>query len=449
MGHKGLTGKVIWPFDPEYEQARQEYNRAINEYPFVIVYCYNNQDVSNAIRWAERYEIGLRIRSGGHNYEGYSIGMGKLVIDTTLMNKVEIDTFNDTLIVQAGTRLEKLYETVYRYGYAFPGGTCPTVAISGLVLGGGIGLSTRYLGLTIDSLIEAEMVDAKGNILTANRHCNPNLFWALRGAGGGNFGVATSYTFKLKKKVDKITLIQLVWNDNKPVRLKFLSTWQKWLENLDRRISAFGRTYKEGASINAFFYGKPEEAEKIIEPFLSIPGITFKNIEYVDFIDAVNIIGEAYPESEKFKDTGRFVYKRLSECELSNIVSILDKAPTDYESFVKVYSLGGAVRDVDENDTAFFYRQARYIMAISSNWEKDSEAAINKLWVARGFKYIKKLTLGSYVNFPYSNLKDYETAYFGRYVKALQRIKAKYDPRNIFNFPQSIKPWYVSGGEPD
>lgn len=438
---EGLTGKVIRPFDPEYEKARQEYNRAINEYPIAIVYCYNNQDVSNAIFWSKRNQVGLRIRSGGHNYEGYSTGTGKLVIDTTLMNSVKIDTFNDMVKVQAGVRLGKLYEELYKHGYAFPGGTCSDVAISGLVLGGGIGLSTRYLGLTSDSLIEIEMVDAKGNVLIANRYCNSDLFWALRGSGGGNFGVVTSYTFELKIKIDKITLIQLRWNNNKPARERFLSVWQKWLINLDRRISAFGRIYKQGVVLNAFFYGKPEEARKILDPILSIPGITFEKVKYVNFIDAINAIGETYPKSEKLKDTGRFVYKHLSKEELCNIINIIDNAPTDYTSFVKVYSLGGAVRDVSKNETSFFYRGANYIMAISSSWEEDDKALINKRWVAKGFKYIKKLTCGSYVNFPYSNLKDYEIAYYGQYAEMLKDIKTKYDPCNVFNFPQSIKPF--------
>jgi len=317
LKQKGLTGKVIWPIDPAYEQARQEYNRAIDAYPIAIVYCYDTQDVANAILWSENNQVRLRVRSGGHNYEGYSTGMGKLVIDTTLMNQIEVDTINDVVKVQAGTRLSLLYEILYEHGYAFPGGTCPTVAISGLVLGGGIGLSTRYLGLTIDSLVEAEMVDAKGNIVIANQRCNPELFWALRGAGGGNFGVVTSFTFTLKKKVDKITLIQLEWNNNKPARLEFLSVWQEWLENLDRKMSAFGRIYKQGASLFAFFYGEPVGARTILEPLLNIPGITFENIEYVDFIDAVNTIGKTYPKSGKFVDTGRFMYQHLSKHELN------------------------------------------------------------------------------------------------------------------------------------
>jgi hypothetical protein len=440
LDNRGLTGKIVWPSDPEYEQARQEYNRAINAFPAAIVYCSNNNDVANAIRWSVENQIRLRIRSGGHNYEGYSTGNGKLVIDTTPMNHITVDTINDVVKVQAGTRLKKLYQVLFEHGYAFPGGTCPTVAISGLVLGGGIGLSTRYLGLTLDSLFEAEMVDAKGNILVINERYHSDLFWALRGTGGGNYGVVVSFSFRLKKRVDKITIFQLQWNNNIPARIRFLSIWQKWLEDLDRRMSAFGRMYKQGASLFGFFYGMPVEALKILAPFLNIPGLTFENIEYIDFIEAVNIIADIYPASETFTDTGRFMYKHLSQDDINQIMRILDGAPSDYNSLIKVYSLGGAVKDVSKWETAFYYRNAKYILDISSSWEEKNQALINNIWVAQGFRYIKQLTLGSYVNFPYSKLRNYELAYYGDHVKTLQQIKSKYDPRNIFSFPQSIKP---------
>ena len=437
---QGLTGKVILPCDIEYNRARQEYNEAINKCPLAICYCRNVQDIINALLWSERQGIQVRIRSGGHHYEGYSVGTDKLVIDTSFMNGIKVNSEDDTVEVQSGTRLMHLYKTLYNSGYAFPGGTCPTVGISGLVLGGGIGLSTRYLGLTADSLIEAQMVDANGNLLTANNCHNEKLFWALRGAGGGNFGVMTSYKFHLKK-INKITLIQLKWG-NKSARLEFLRVWQEWLRNLDPRISVFGRIYKPGPWLFGFFYGYPEEAKQILEPFLSIPGINFQNIEYVDFIDAVKIIGEIYPKREAFKATGRFIERQLSHCELERIVDIIEVAPTEDNSFIGLYSLGGAVRAMKTDSTAFFYRQANYIMGISSSWESEAAAPVVKEWVASGFTYIYTLSVGSYVNFPYNNLPSYECAYYGGHLRELRCIKKEYDPHNVFEFPQSINTVY-------
>lgn len=426
------------PGDPLYKFARQEYNEAIDKYPAVIVYCCDPDDVANAILWSREKGIRLRIRSGGHNYEGYSIGTGNLVIDTTSMNDIKVNNVDDTVEVQAGTRLLPLYENLYKYGYTFPGGTCPSVAISGLVLGGGIGLSARYLGLTADSLIEAEMIDAGGNRLTANSHCNSELFWALRGAGGGNFGVVTNYKFQLKK-VDKLTLIQLRWDNNKSARIEFLRVWQDWLPHLDRRMSSYSGIYKLGAWVNAFFYGRPEEASQILEPLLNIPGITLKNIEYINFIDAVKIIASMYPKREAFSSPGRFVERHFVKDELEELINIMDKAPSDRNSSIRVYSLGGAVRDMKENETAFADRQANYIIAIVSSWERKDEATVNEEWVKAGFDYVFTITRGSYINFPYSQTPNYQKAYYDDHLPRLRRVKKEYDPHNIFSFPQSIK----------
>ncbi|QDR82611.1 putative FAD-linked oxidoreductase YvdP [Sporomusa termitida] len=435
---KGLTGRVVVPSDSQYEQARQGYNKAINKYPAAIVYCLDYCDVANAILWSREQGVELRVRSGGHDYEGYSIGTCSLVIDTSPLNGIKINLADNTVNVQAGTRLLSLYEYLYKFGYTFPGGTCPTVAISGLVLGGGIGLSTRYLGLTADSLLEANMIDFAGRRLTANCCCNSELFWALKGAGGGNFGVVTDYKFKLKK-VDGITVIQLRWDDNRAARNSFLQVWQGWLPHLDRRLSLFGGIYKEGAWVNAFFYGPPEEARQILQPLLNIPGLTLSNIAYVPFIEAVKIIGAMYPKREAFQAAGRFVQRHFSQAELEQILGIMDKAPSDRNSSIRVYSLGGAVRDIGAAETAFTYRQANYIIAIASAWEETDAAEAHREWVKAGFDYIYTITRGSYINFPYSQTPHYQQAYYGSNLRRLQCVKQTYDPYNLFRFPQSIE----------
>ncbi|WP_312887236.1 FAD-binding oxidoreductase [Clostridium lacusfryxellense] len=158
MNFQGLTGKVITPFDKSHKVLRLEYNLAINKFPLAIVYCYNYIDVSNAIKWCNQNCIELRIRTRGHNYEGYSTDTGVLVIDTSYMNKIDIDTKRDIAVIQAGSMLGNIYSQLADKGYAFNGGTCPTVGISGLVLGGGIGLSCRNFGLVTDNLLEMQIV---------------------------------------------------------------------------------------------------------------------------------------------------------------------------------------------------------------------------------------------------------------------------------------------------
>lgn len=196
----GLTGEIILPYDSQYDELRQGYNRAVQKYPFIIVYCFETCDVINAVKWARKHCIPIRIRSGGHNYEGFSNGDSVLVIDLSQFNNVILDECAGLVYMQGGATNKDVYECVSSKGYPFPGGTCPTVGVGGYVTGGGWGLSCRYLGLGCDNLEEIEIVDYEGKLIKANSYCNSDLFWACRGAGGGNFGVIVSMTFSLPQK---------------------------------------------------------------------------------------------------------------------------------------------------------------------------------------------------------------------------------------------------------
>lgn len=437
MNYSGLTGKVVTRFDEEYDVLRKDYNLAINKFPLAIVYCYNSQDVSNAIRWCRKHDVDIRIRTHGHNYEAYSIGNDVLVIDTSLMNKIEIDTRRDTAKIEAGANLRQVYSMLADRGYGFPGGTCPTVGISGLVLGGGIGLSSRRFGLVTDNLLELEIVNAEGKLLVANQYRNSDLFWACRGAGGGNFGVVVSYTFSVFK-AEKVTLIQLRWSPE--ARVEFLALWQHWLRTADRRISCFAGFNGTGIYLNSFFYGTEKEARRILRDFLLLPGLSPNSvIKSVPFIEAVNAIGAMYGPPMRFKSTGRFVYKTLSRKTIQRLVRHVDNSPDKSSCRISIYTLGGAVKDMASSETAFYYRNARYIMAITADWDKGENPDIYRRWVAEGFDFIESFTNGSYVNFPYRELEDYQHEYYGENIYKLKRVKRIYDPHNIFRFQQSIR----------
>ncbi|WP_373921149.1 FAD-binding oxidoreductase [Rossellomorea marisflavi] len=194
---EGLTGEIVTPKSPEYTDSRQEWNRAINKFPLVIVYCVEKQDVANAVRWARKRCVPIRIRSGGHHYEGYSTGNCVLVIDISRLNRLGLDREKNLLRMEAGAKNTAVYDFVGSNGYAFPGGTCPTVGVSGFTLGGGWGYSSRLLGLGCDSLVELELVNDQGKLIKANKDTNADLFWACRGAGSGNFGVVVGMMFQL------------------------------------------------------------------------------------------------------------------------------------------------------------------------------------------------------------------------------------------------------------
>ncbi len=441
---RGLTGDIVTPESPEYDSARQEWNRAINKFPLVIVYCNNRYDVQNAIRWAEHRNVQVRIRSGGHNYEGYSVGDGVLVIDISRMNRIFLDASRNLLSVEGGATNEQIYDYVSSKGYPFPGGTCPTVAVSGLALGGGWGLSCRNFGLACDSLTQIEMIDYRGHLLIANCYCNSDLFWACRGGGGGNFGVIVSMTFSLPPKVYKVTLAEIYYPDTDTCeQAEFIKIWQKFFEYADRRITLIASIYNDESDGRAvycrgIFYGTPDEAAKILKPFGAIKSAQF-DYHYLTFLQAITRIGESYPDSQKFKSTGRFVQRKYRDEELVNIATLVDNRPEgSVYTAITLYALGGKVAERSRSDTAFYYRSSRYIMGIQSVWVASQFARQNVAWVNERFQYLKSITKGSYVNFPYSKLRNYLEEYYGDNVYYLELVNRKYDPYNFFKFPQSL-----------
>jgi len=440
----GLTGDIVTPFDPVYCEARQGFNRAIQQIPLIIVYCRNNRDVSNAVIWSREHCVPIRIRSGGHNYEGYSNGDCTLIIDISRMNHMNIDECLNQLNVQSGVTNRQVYNLASSKGYPFPGGTCPTVGVSGYSLGGGWGLSCRIFGLGCDSLKEIELIDYEGTVIKANRENYSDLFWACQGAGGGNFGVIVSITFNLPPKVKDVTLIEIDYlNVDSEEQEEFLYTWQEWLKTADKRITLISRIYNSADDglamlIRGIFYGEPEVAKQIMADFLTLDGVDY-NIESMTFLEAVTIIGSAYPPSEKFQSVSRFVLRDFTCVERSELVDLIRERPKgSVFAGISMYALGGRVSEIGTDDTAFYYRDANYIIWLETIWEERRYAEGNREWISNRFPYFEAITTGSYVNFPYGKLPNYLEEYYGAHANILANIKTKYDPLNIFSFPQSI-----------
>ncbi|MDR3645245.1 MAG: FAD-binding oxidoreductase [Clostridia bacterium] len=440
----GLTGRVVIPTNPIYDQARQGYNRAIQQYPLIIDYCSKKRDVRNAVIWSKAFHVPIRIRNGGHNYEGYSNGNCTLVIDVSGMNRIDLDECENLLYVQGGITNRQVYEFLSSKGYPFPGGTCPTVGVCGYAMGGGWGLSCRYLGLGCDSLEEIELVNYEGTIIKADRARNADLFWACRGAGGGNFGVVVSMKFRLPLKTDKVTLIEIDYLHVSPEEQEeFLQTWQEWLHDADPGMTLISRIYNsvnDGLAmlVRGIFYGKPEQAEKILKPFLELSGAE-SSIDYMPFLEAVTIIGSSYPASEKFQSASRFVLKDFSLCAISKLTGLIqERSQGSVFAGLSMYALGGRVREVGADETAFFYRNAHFIIWLETVWEENRFADENREWINERFPTLASVTTGAYVNFPYQELPDYLEEYYGSHVGRLKRIKERYDPFNVFSFPQGI-----------
>lgn len=442
MNLKNLTGNVITKEDFEYEESRQAWNRAIQKYPQAIVYCQNENDVINAIKFSKETNMPFRIRSGCHHYEGYSTGNDLLVIDVSNLNKIELDESSQTVTIQGGVRNRELYEAVCGAGYPFPGGGCPTVGVAGFTLGGGWGYSSRMYGLGCDSLIEVEIIDYKGDKLVANRQMNPDLYWALKGGGGGNFGIVTKLTYKLPEKMTMCTLVNIDYQRvNVQKVIEVAVRYQQFFKALDRRLNLKMAMYNsdskgKGVRLTGLFYGTKEEADTLLKQFND--GTDYE-LDYMTVLDANRAIQDSHPDFEKYRSGGRFIYRDYSENELSNMLKLIEtRAEGALYTAITFYGVGGAVSDVSPKDSAYYYRDASFILGFQSVWEESQFAKINYEWVSDRFKKLSTYTQGSFINFPIAQ-EDYEKQYYGGNLLKMKEVKAKYDPNNFFNFEQGIK----------
>lgn len=446
INYEGLTGKVVTNKSTSYDADRQAWNRAIEKHPLVIVYCYEKEDVINAVRWAREKSLDIRIRSGAHHYEGYSTGDGVVVIDVSQMQEINIDEENKLVKISGGVRNREIYEALGEKEYPFPGGGCPTVGVTGLVLGGGWGYSSRLFGLASDGLIELEMVDYKGDLIIANESINEDLFWACRGGGGGNFGIIVSMTFGLSEKRKMTTLINIEYlHITKEETIKIIEVLQNsfktWGRNINIKTAIYNSKEKgRGVKITGLMHGSLEETSIALKDFKNISDKAIFKLEHMPLLEANRVIQDSHPDFEKYKSTGRFVCKDYSREEIEKIIETVENvAEGSTYAAISFYGLGGAVEYKDKQSTAFYYRDAKFIMGIQSVWEEDKYSEGNKSWIIDRFEFIKTITEGSYINFPLGELEDYEAEYYGENKYKLREVKAKYDPYNIFSFKQGIK----------
>ncbi|WP_188456222.1 FAD-binding oxidoreductase [Virgibacillus oceani] len=449
-----LTGRIVIPGAPEYNEARLDYNffTSQDKFPSIIVYCQNTKDVSNAIGWARCHNVPIRIRSGGHNHESFSTGTGVIVIDVSEMKRVSLDKSKGTAIVEPGVTGQELYETLYKEGFTQVGGTCPDVGISGLVLSGGMGPLLRRHGLTCDTLLSAQIVDADGRLIRATENNKyKDLFWALRGGGGGNFGVVVSITIKVFP-AKPVTWFNIGWDWNQPIE-EVIDTWQEFFSKADRRwfshLDLWSKAFptdqfdKLPIKVLGVYYGPPEEARKELSPFLNIGRPSNQEIELVNWNEAIQLFDEStaifISEKPEYKSPGAFAVDTLPPAAIKTITKTLRNTTSPYFN-VLIFSLGGAYSDIAPTDTAFYYRKDKFFLQYTVQWIEDENASkrIREVEALRG--RLLPYTGGDYVGNPDSRIKDYLTAYFGGNADRLMRVKRKYDPNNVFHFPQSIPP---------
>jgi FAD/FMN-containing dehydrogenase len=432
---------TVTPSSPDYDTARACLNKNFDLYPAVIYFCETAEDVSESIKKAKSLNKKVRVRSGRHSYEAFSNGNDVAIIDVSSMKNFQLSFDKKTAKIGAGMGLMDVYNMLWdKNKLTIPGGSCPNVGISGLVLGGGVSFASRKMGLTCDSVIEFEMVDANGKILNIRADNEySDLFWACCGAGNGNFGVVTSITF-ITHPVNNVAIyhIDLDWNKIQ----ESSNTWFEVLKTAPRELMMFLKFSKSGSqkSISTFgqFFGTVEDLTQILQPLLKLSTST-PSIEEVDYITAMqHWAGGSSTPPRYFKASSMY----LSNPWPKSALKVIDKLFSETEitdAFLVVDSYGGAISDVKPDATAFIHRDVLGSVQTYVTWTDGEQSTKQEQWLHHLRQALDIYGQGAYFNYPDINLKNWQDQYYGKHYLRLQKLKAKYDPENLFTYEQAIK----------
>ncbi|WP_411766761.1 FAD-binding oxidoreductase [Winogradskyella sp. A3E31] len=449
MSYQDLSGEIITPKDTNYDEARAIYNAMIDKKPALIVKCKNTQDIVNAVIYARDNHIEVSIKSGGHSGAGLALVDNGLVIDLSEMKAIEIDPNSKTAIVQSGNTLADVDAATHEHGLALPSGIIGTTGIGGITLGGGLGYLSRKGGLTIDNLLECEVVLASGEVVTANKYKNSDLFWALRG-GGGNFGVVVSFKFNLIE-VKNVYAGPMFWPiEQAKEAMEFYDTITKNASNDLYGFFAFlivppadpfpEHLWNQNVCGVVWNYTGPiENAEEVFTPIRQFgPPI----LDFVGEIPmtALNTMFDAlYPPGLQWYWRAHYI-KELTPESIKINIEHGSKIPTMHTT-THLYPVDGACHEVSNSETAWANREARWSQVIVGVDPKPEKASEITEWCKDYFNALKPHAMGgAYVNFMMNEGQErIKEAYKNNYERLVE-VKTKYDPDNFFHINQNIKP---------
>ncbi|MGY3681686.1 FAD-binding oxidoreductase [Streptomyces sp. TE33382] len=469
---RSLDGPLVRPGDSAYGTARQLYNTRFDGLkPAAVAYAEHEDDIRECLAFARRTGTPVAIRSGGHSYAGWSSGNGRLVIDVSSLARVERDGTGST--IGAGARLIDVYQGLARHGRTIPGGSCPTVGVSGLTLGGGHGVASRAYGLTCDSLTSARLITADGRTVTADASRHQDLFWALRGAGNGNFGVVTELRFRTRPAPRTVSAyLSWPWSRAQAV----LAAWQSWGPDQPDEIwsSAHLAAGPGGATptltVAAFSLGTYGDLQNAVDRLADRAGasassVSLRSRSYQEamlvyagcsgFTDAQCHLPGTTPGRTADGALQRETYSAASDFFTGSLPPAGLRALIDRtEAFTRIgagreqgggsgslslTALGGAINRVGPQETAFVHRGSRMLAQYIGSWRPDSSGTVQQEWLKNTHGALRRYASGeAYQNYPDPLLTDWRKAYYGSAADRLSRLKKQYDPAGLFTFPHAL-----------
>jgi FAD/FMN-containing dehydrogenase len=445
-----FQGDLTAPGEPSYEESRKVYNAMIDRHPALIATCAGAADVAQAVRFAKEHELLLAVRGGGHNGAGLGTCEGGVVVDLSGLKAIEVDPEARTVRVGGGCLWSEVDAATNVHGLATPSGIISSTGVGGLTLGGGIGHLTRKFGLTIDNLLEADIVLASGEQVRASSDENPDLFWAIRG-GGGNFGAVTSFLFRLHE-VDTVVGGPTFWSLEQSAEV--LAAYRDFLPQAPRELNGFfafasvppAPPFPEQLHLEKVcgvvwcYVGGAEEAAAAMAPLLeALPEPLLHGVQEMPFPALQGAFDPVYPAGDQWYWRADFV-KVIPDEAVAAHARFGAELPT-WQSTMHLYPIDGAAHDVGAEETPWAYRDATWatVYAGVDNDPANVEAIRN--WSVGYFDALHPHSAGgAYVNMMMDEGQERVRASYGANYDRLAEVKASYDPDNLFRVNQNIQP---------
>jgi FAD/FMN-containing dehydrogenase len=444
-----LRGRVVRPGDADYDASRRVYNAMIDRCPGLIAYCRDVADVMHCVDFARSESLLLAVRGGGHNGGGLGICDGGLVLDLSGLKGIRVDPAARTVRVEGGCTWGDVDHATHAFGMATPSGIIGTTGVGGLTLGGGLGHLTRKHGLTIDNLLEADVVLADGRMVTASAEQNPDLFWALRG-GGGNFGVVTSFLFRLHP-VDTVVAGPTFWPLERSGEV--LRWYRDFIASAPEDLNGFFAYLtvppvapyppelqgKAVCGVVWCYTGAAADADAVFKPVREFGPPLMHGVQPMPFTALQAAFDPLYPPGHQWYWRADFV-KELSDAAIAEHERFGAATPTP-QSTMHLYPIDGAAHRLQQGDTAFSYRDARWAEVMVGVSPDPQDAPKITAWTKAYWEALHPHSAGgAYVNMMMDEGDDrIRASYRGNYER-LARVKRRYDPDNLFRVNQNIRP---------
>ncbi|MDW8805129.1 FAD-binding oxidoreductase [Streptomyces scabiei] len=441
-----VDGTVRLPGEPGFDENSSAFNkRYVDIRPAGVLSVASVADVTRGITWAREQGLAVVARGGGHSYAGQAATPG-LVIDLHGLNTITVDRERELVTVGGGARSGELYAELQRHDLAVPLGNSDEVGIGGLTLGGGVAAVSRAFGLTCDSLVETEIVLADGTLVVCDETRHPDLFWACKGGGGGNFGINVSFTFQARPTVDSSTCL-VVWpmDDAEAV----LPVMQRVMRDAPDRFAARIGVSRAGdddgvVSVIGQHLGPASELRALLAPALETGSPSTVEIEDRGYWEAKDYLRHE-TSGDPFAVRTRTVGEPLTEAGVDTVLTALRKWPGSGNpdgAGIALFTWGGAINRVPVTETAFPHRDVLFLVSMDTSWSTDDPGEVRRAnldWLTELHAAMGAHARdASYVNFADPDLSEAQAAYFGPNLPRLREIKRRYDPERVFTFAQAV-----------